>query len=111
MTPRRIHSLTAVLVIALGVPLSAARVKLKSGKLVEGMFIGADSRTIRVLLDSGQVTEIPIGDSVAVEFAARKPAPPRSAPREGGARESSRPAGGAKQPAPNIAEMDDDIPF
>jgi single-strand DNA-binding protein len=33
-------------------------------------------------------------------------APPRS-----GARESSRPAGGAKQPAPNIAEMDDDIPF
>jgi single-strand DNA-binding protein len=33
-------------------------------------------------------------------------APARSAPRE-----SSRPAGGAKQPAPNIAEMDDDIPF
>lgn len=39
-------------------------------------------------------------------------APSRSAPREGGARESSRPAGGgARQPAPNIAEMDDDIPF
>jgi len=35
----------------------------------------------------------------------------RTAPRESGARESSRPAGGAKQPAPNIAEMDDDIPF
>jgi single-strand DNA-binding protein len=30
----------------------------------------------------------------------------RGAPREG-----SRPAGGARQPAPNIAEMDDDIPF
>jgi single-strand DNA-binding protein len=38
--------------------------------------------------------------------------PARSAPREGVARESSRPAGGgARQPAPNIAEMDDDIPF
>jgi single-strand DNA-binding protein len=30
----------------------------------------------------------------------------RGAPREGG-----RPASGARQPAPNIAEMDDDIPF
>jgi single-strand DNA-binding protein len=39
-------------------------------------------------------------------------APARSAPREPAARESNRPAGGgAKQPAPNIAEMDDDIPF
>ena len=93
MTPRRIQSLTAVLVIALGVPLSADRVKLKSGKLVEGMFIGADSRTIRVLLDSGQVTEIPIGDSVAVEFAARKPAPPPPPP-------PARPAPAAAKPAP-----------
>jgi single-strand DNA-binding protein len=32
--------------------------------------------------------------------------------RSGGARESGRPAGGgAKQPTPNIAEMDEDIPF
>ncbi|HXF44750.1 MAG TPA: single-stranded DNA-binding protein [Burkholderiaceae bacterium] len=29
----------------------------------------------------------------------------------GGQREAARPAGGAKQAAPNIAEMDDDIPF
>lgn len=29
----------------------------------------------------------------------------------GGQREAARPAGGAKQSAPNIAEMDDDIPF
>jgi single-strand DNA-binding protein len=35
----------------------------------------------------------------------------RSTPRESASRESARPAGGAKQPAPNIAEMDDDIPF
>ena len=92
MTPRRIQWLTAVLVIALGVPLSADRVKLKSGKVVEGMFIGADSRTIRVLLDSGQVTEIPIGDSAVVEFAARKPTPPPPPP--------PRPAPAAAKPAP-----------
>jgi single-strand DNA-binding protein len=35
----------------------------------------------------------------------------RGGSRDSGSRESSRPAGGAKQPAPNIAEMDDDIPF
>jgi single-strand DNA-binding protein len=37
--------------------------------------------------------------------------PSRGAPRESAPRESSRPAAGARQPAPNIAEMDDDIPF
>jgi hypothetical protein len=44
------------------------------------MFIGADSRTVRMLLDSGQVSEIPILDSVAVEFTPRKP-PPAAAPQ------------------------------
>jgi single-strand DNA-binding protein len=38
-------------------------------------------------------------------------APARGGQRESAPRESSRPASGAKQPAPNIAEMDDDIPF
>lgn len=33
------------------------------------------------------------------------------APARGGQREAARPAAGAKQPAPNIAELDDDIPF
>ncbi len=75
-----IRWLTATLVLALSTSLFADKVRLKSGKVVEGMFIGADSRTVRVLLDSGQVTEIPIGDSVAVEFAARKPAPPPPPP-------------------------------
>lgn len=96
MTPRRIQWLTAVLVLALGVPLAADRVKLKSGKVVEGMFIGADSRTIRVLLDSGQVTEIPIGDSAAVEFAARKPTPPPPPPPKPAA------APAAAKPAPVV---------
>ena len=36
--------------------LSADRVKLRSGKVIEGMFIGADSKSVRVLLDDGQVS-------------------------------------------------------
>jgi hypothetical protein len=58
------------------------------------MFIGADSRTVRVLLDSGQVTEIPIGEAVGVDFAARKPAPPPPP--------APKPAAAAK-PAPTAA--------
>jgi hypothetical protein len=73
-----------VLVVATGVSLSADRVRLRSGKVVEGMFIGGDSKSVRVLLDNGSVSEIPLEDAVAVEFTARKPkpkpAPPAPAP-------------------------------
>ena len=48
----------AVIVAAAGVSLSADRVRLRSGKVVEGMFIGGDSKTVRVLLDNGSVSEI-----------------------------------------------------
>jgi hypothetical protein len=66
---------SALLVLAAGASLSADRVRLRSGKVIEGSFIGGDSKAIRVLLDNGQVTEIPIEDAVAVDFSARKPAP------------------------------------
>ena len=65
----------AVIVAAAGASLSADRVRLRSGKVVEGMFIGGDSKSVRVLLDSGSVSEIRLEDAVAVEFSARKPAP------------------------------------
>ena len=74
MTVRHLLSI-AIVVIAAGASLSADRVRLRSGKVVEGMFIGADSKTVRVLLDSGSVSEIRIEDAVAVEFSARKPTP------------------------------------
>lgn len=80
MTPRRTLVSTALLVLAVGVTLSADRVRLRNGKVVEGMFMGADSKTVRVLLDSGQVSEIPIEQALAVEFSARKPAPPPPPP-------------------------------
>ena len=44
------------------------------------MFIGGDSKTVRVLLDNGQVAEVPLGDAIAVEFTPRKPAPPPTPP-------------------------------
>lgn len=81
MSLRRTRWITALIILGMGVSLSADRVRLKSGKVIEGMFVGADSRTVRMLLDNGQVSEIPILESVAVEFTPRKPAPaPQAAP-------------------------------
>ena len=77
----RIALSVAVIVAAAGASLSADRVRLRSGKVVEGMFIGGDSKSVRVLLDSGSVSEIRLEDAVAVEFSARKPTPsPTSTP-------------------------------
>jgi len=68
-------------VLATSVSLAADRIRLRSGKIVTGMFMGADSKSIRVLLDNGQVSEVALEDAVAVEFSARKPAtPPAQAP-------------------------------
>ena len=71
-----------LLVLGMSVSLSADRVRLRSGKIVEGMFIGGDSKSVRVLLDNGSVSEIPLEEATAVEFTARKPkpAPPPPAP-------------------------------
>jgi hypothetical protein len=90
--------ITAVLALAVGATLSADRVRLRSGKVVEGMFMGADSKTVRVLLDSGQVSEIPIEQALAVEFSARKPAPPPPPPAPKPA--AAQPAAPAAAPAP-----------
>jgi hypothetical protein len=70
-----------VLVLGMSVSLSADRVRLRSGKIVEGMFMGGDSKSVRVLLDNGSVSEIPLEEAIAVEFSARKPKPaPAPAP-------------------------------
>src|SRR5687768_9891674 len=69
-----------ILALSIAVPLSADTVRLRSGKTVEGLFIGGDSKTVRVLLDSGQVSEIPLDQTTAIEFAARKAPPPPPPP-------------------------------
>jgi hypothetical protein len=87
--------IAVVLVLGMSVSLSADRVRLRSGKIVEGMFMGGDSKSVRVLLDDGGVSEIPLEEATAVEFSARKPKPaPAAAPA---------PAPAAQAPAPAAA--------
>jgi hypothetical protein len=84
---------TAVLVVLAVSPLTADTVRLRGGKTMEGMFIGGDSKNVRVLLDNGQVSEIPLDQTVAVEFTARTPPkPPPAAP-------AVKPAAAAVKPA------------
>jgi hypothetical protein len=75
MFRRTVSWLVPLLVFATANAASADQVRLKSGKTVSGVFIGGDSRTIRVLLDNGTVSEISLSEAVTVEFATRKPAP------------------------------------
>jgi hypothetical protein len=89
---RRVQGITAVLVVALGASLAADRVRLRSGKVVTGMFIGGDSKSVRVLLDNGQVSEVPLEEAVAVEFSARKPEPAPPPPPPPQAAQAQAPA-------------------
>jgi hypothetical protein len=79
MNTRRAYWAAAIIVTVAGVSLSADRVRLRSGKSVEGMFLGGDSKTVRVLLEDGVVSEIPLDQAVAVEFSSRQK-PPAVAP-------------------------------
>ena len=71
-------SLGAILAIA-GTTLSADRVKLRSGQVVTGDFMSADTKVIRVLLANGSVAQFPVADISALEFTPRT-APPPPAP-------------------------------
>jgi hypothetical protein len=99
---RRALSIAVTFVIVAVVPLSADRVRLRSGKTVEGLFIGGDSKTVRVLLDSGQVSEIPLEQTVAVEFAARKPPAPPPPPPPAPAATASAPRAPAAEPRKTV---------
>ena len=77
---KRLWWIAALLTIAVAAPAFADTVKLRSGKTVTGQFIGGDSKSVRVLLDSGIVSEVPLDQAVAVEFSARKPPPPPPPP-------------------------------
>ena len=99
-----------VLVVGMSVSLSADRVRLRSGKTVEGMFMGGDSKSVRVLLDDGSVSEIPLEEAIAVEFSARKPKPaPAPAPAaKPAAKPATAPA--AQAPAPAAAPKPVTVP-
>jgi len=87
-----------MLVVAAGVSLSADRIRLRSGKVIEGMFLGGDSKTVRMLLEDGQVTEVRLEDTTAVEFSARKPTPPPT-PAPAPAKPAAAPAKAPPAPA------------
>ena len=102
MNTRRTRWMVAALLLVLGagVPLSADKVKLKSGKVVEGLYMGGDSKAVRILLESGQVSEIPLTEAVGVEFTPRKPpAAPAAGPGP------AAPAAAPKPAAPKMATV------
>jgi hypothetical protein len=97
---KRLSWIAALLTIAVAVPAFADTVKLRSGKTVTGQFIGGDSKSVRVLLDSGIVSEVPLDQAVAVEFSARKPAPPPPPPPPPAAAKPAPAAAAAPKPPP-----------
>jgi hypothetical protein len=80
MNVRHTCSIVAVLLVVAGTALSADRVRLRSGKAVEGTFLGGDSTAVRLLLANGTRAEFPIGDVDALDFTARTPPPPPPPP-------------------------------
>jgi hypothetical protein len=68
--------LVAVAILGSSAVLSADRIRLRSGKSVDGSFLGADVKTVRVLLANGSVAQFPVEDVAGVDFTERKAPPP-----------------------------------
>jgi hypothetical protein len=97
MALRSTSSIAMVLVVAAGSSLSADRVQLRTGQAVDGIYIGGDSKAVRLLLDNGRVAEFALDRVTAVEFDARKPA---KAPPAPAAAAAPSPAAAPPRPAP-----------
>ena len=72
--------LVVMLIMLAGTIVSADRVRLRSGKVVEGTFTGADSTSVRLLLANGSRADFPVGDVAGIDFTERKPPPPPAPP-------------------------------
>ena len=86
---------SALIVAGAAASLHADRIKLRSGTVIEGMFIGGDSDSVRVLLENGKVSEVPLSEAVAVESLPGSRLPPhlvRLRPQPPPPRPSRRPA-------------------
>ena len=70
----------AVAVALADATLLADRVKLRSGRSVDGSFLSADVKVVRVLLANGRIAEFPVTDVAALEFTPRPQAQPASVP-------------------------------
>jgi len=69
-------SIVAAMIAGASVTLSADKVTLRSGKTVSGSFMGADVKTVRLLLANGSIAEFPVEDVSALAFSPRKEPPP-----------------------------------
>ncbi|HUC76586.1 MAG TPA: YMGG-like glycine zipper-containing protein [Vicinamibacterales bacterium] len=69
-------SIVAAMIAVASVTLSADKVTLRSGKTVSGSFMGADVKTVRLLLANGSIAEFPVEDVSALAFSPRKEPPP-----------------------------------
>lgn len=78
MHTRRVPALIVLLILA-GTVVSADRVRLRSGKVIDGSFTGADSTTVRMLLADGSRASIPVADVAGIDFTVRTPPPPPKA--------------------------------
>src|SRR5512134_3482136 len=82
MSRPAVVAVSVAILLAIASTASADRVRLRSGKTVNGLLMGADPKSVRLLLDNGSVAEFPVEDIAAVEFTPRKAAapPPAAAP-------------------------------
>jgi hypothetical protein len=69
-----------LLVLVAGTIVSADRVRLRSGKVIDGTFTGADARSVRVLLANGQRADVAVADIAGIEFTSRTPPAATPAP-------------------------------
>jgi hypothetical protein len=87
-----------VAIIAAGATLSADRVLLRSGRSLDGVFVGADSKNVRILLADGSLSESPIAEVSRVEFTPRTPPTPPPAPAQAAAPAVPKTAAPAPKP-------------
>ena len=69
-----------MLITVAGTIVAADRVRLRSGKVIEGTLTGADASTVRLLLANGSRADVAVADIAGIDFTARKPAPAPAAP-------------------------------
>ena len=81
MSRRSVVTVTAAILLAAASNASADRVRLRSGKTVNGLLMGADPKSVRLLLDNGSVADFPVEDIAGVDFTARQ-GPPLGGSRE-----------------------------
>ncbi len=99
-----------MLVLAAGASLSADRVQLRTGQAVEGIYIGGDSKAVRLLLDSGRVAEFMLDQVTAVEFDARKPSKTPAPRATASPAAAAAPAAAPSRPAPASAPRTVTVP-